>query len=125
MVGKLCRYPVLSTLRNHRPTAKNVAIKTKPCVSPLPASVRERAEVIGKKEKKHSGRTLQLGKSLECDKLLKKIAANLKILACQLMTGLNNFPHHIQVQMSPNNFGNVGVLGKHSKSVTPSPGICS
>lgn len=123
MAGKLCRYLVLSTLRNYRPTAKNVAIKAKLCISPLPASVQERAQ--GRKNKKHSGRAPQLGKSLECGKLFKKIAANLKILACQLTTGLNNFLHHIRVQMPPDNFGNVGVFGKHSKSVTPSPGICS
>lgn len=70
MAGKLCRYLVLSTLRNYRTTAKNIAIKTKLCISPLPASVQEHAE--GRKNKKHSGRTLQLGKSLECGKLFKK-----------------------------------------------------
>jgi hypothetical protein len=50
MVGKLCRYLIRSTLRNHRSTARNIAIKTKPCVSQWPASLGEHAEMIGKRE---------------------------------------------------------------------------
>lgn len=103
---------VQSTWRNHQPTAKNIAIKIKTRISPLPVSF----GAVGRNDREENSKETgpcNLASHWNVANYLKKITGNFKILVCLLTTGLNNFLHNIQVQMPPHNkFGNMGVFGK-------------